>query len=635
RETPATWADVTRPDRDAVFHFRGRDYQVFGEVWVDKNGGVREPVPGEQPPKGSVRRILLMDWKGRGATFIRSTITPSLRQVERGVRSDVKGLAAVAARLVERHAKRGERGFNRGVQTLLRNTIPVDGNFRLVAPRELLDITVRKGGWFGRASRARAADMTELLDRFAGGMRNLQLSPFPLGNFFAKAGRLASYMKLAFNVPAAVNVWFSAMIQNSTTQPPKQLAESTLAAIEFYGRLFAARNAPIDLAELQKESGFTFGRSKMGSTAEQLKGLTGEALEKRLLYDEAFQELYRHPLFEAKFSDLARRMFVPATKEARGQAAEQLRAMFGKAKSKGAEFWKAATKFTGMEPIAAADHFARTVDFLGSYFSLRRAGESRAEASRRATMNVVRNHGIFNQVTRSRLIGSTFGQFAFGRQTYIMRQFDIWTRMPAEYRLRYASIALGSNYLWRALGIGDLTNQLGFSAYEIPLVGDAMEVLGLGDDDPGLEDELQHSGFVPVPLSVQGGPGMQAIGAAIRTLQGLAEGRPVGRDVMRGVESLFEPAVLAQWQRAFGTQRSDAGFEYTPCSQEFAGSERTSYTLEQRGLAQYLRDLLPGTQPEVHRETEAGAIMRATDKRVAGRRRAVSEEARGVLRRFD
>src|SRR5690606_19573941 len=143
---------------------------------------------------------------------------------------------------------------------------------RLVAPRELLDITVRKGGWFGRASRARAADMTELLDRFAGGMRNLQLSPFPLGNFFAKAGRLASYMKLAFNVPAAVNVWFSAMIQNSTTQPPKQLAESTLAAIEFYGRLFAARNAPIDLAELQKESGFTFGRSKMGSTAEQLKG---------------------------------------------------------------------------------------------------------------------------------------------------------------------------------------------------------------------------------------------------------------------------------------------------------------------------------------------------------------------------
>jgi hypothetical protein len=627
RESVATFPDLVRPDPQAVYHYRGRDYAVFGEVLVDKKTGALRPgraegADGKQEKvpaiEGEVRRTLLMDWRDRTEVFMQAPPRPSLETIRKSILADYEAL--------------------RSRSPTLHRTPGASAAYRLLDSHESMEVTVRRGGWFKRASPQRARDMTEVLDAFAGGMRDLQLKPLPLGNLFAKGARISSWSKLALSPFTAANILFGAMFQNSQTQHPKQLSESTLRAVEFYARYRTARNAPLLPAELAKSTGFKFGGALMRSTAAQLAKTPAKNLAERQMWDDAYEELAKHPLFEAKFSDLARRLFDDKP-GAGGAAAKILAALGRKQKSEGEQFWKAQTKFTGMEMVGWADHMGRTVNFLGVYMGARRAGESHAEAARLATADVVRNHGVFTAVTRAPIMRTNAGQFLFGLQTYIMRQFDIWTKMPWEYKVRYASLALGTNYFWRTMGWGDLTNTIGFSAWDSPLVGDAGMTLALGDDDkrkPGFLRESLRSGMIPVPFNVPGGPGMQALRGVGRAIGDIIQGKSPKGDLIGAARSVFEPSILTSIHKAYGTTPSPGGYEYVPYfRQQIEGDTRPSYTLQQQGVAQFLSDLIPGQQIEIAKAEDRANVARAVGARIQVERGNLRGEAKDLLRQYD
>lgn len=611
------WRDLSHAEPGTHATYRGESLQVFGEVYVMPDGYViparTRGQDGEwadaEAPDGAKRRIMLY-------SRLDSESNPQ----------------------DSRHMRRVPKLTDLNLE--LRR--PNQQTVKLLATNDaMLDVTIRDGGWFDRASRPAANNMKAALERYETGMREMRmgqrLAKLQIGEaagFVRKAvnlvtgslaefGRLSSRLKMV-GLGSPMNVLHGGLMMNAMHMSPQTGARASKWATGFFKRYLidGGRDAvpKLDLFAEVDTPEFWKGREVMKTRP------TGKLRDdvNQGFVDEASMLLLRHPSMEHTLLDMDRGIR-QRTPKGKTPTAEQVRKMTGPSG------WDVA-----LAGVKAADSFARVHNYMGVYVTARHGGKSIREADEHATASVIFNHGMFNLMTEHPLLSSWFGQWQLGLKTYVARQFFVWAAAPAQYKARYAALAMATNYLWRTTGIGDLTNTIGSSFYDLPFIGPVSEDVLLGGEEPLGPDWITRPGTMPFPMPLGRSPVMVATGDILSGLSELAKGNTTAglRQVARAAQDSLVPPIADSVNRAFLTPGEPGDHDYVPLYQK-ATDGRVSYTLRHSGIPQMLREFASGTQMEVANSIEARRIREAQRRRKAALREDVNLRLRDAVRRHD
>ena len=512
----------------------------------------------------------------------------------------------------------------------------------------LLQLGVRDGGWMDQATEARQIQMKDQIHKFKTGAERMQLDVNSAGKvvsgimsvvskpmeWAAKFGVLSSKMKMT-GVSTPGNILMGAMMMNACYLPPQAHSRAVRWAAQWAKRALTSSTdeqivpgAEIGSAEWER------GRAHMRTPKEMLDKMSPTAKARQSILDDAYVDMATSGLFEHTMLDLDRKARMePGTL----LSVRKIRKALGRG------LWDYA-----LGGVRAADTAGRAHLFLGLYVAARESGKSRKEAFTLGAQASAHAHGVFNAMTANPLLTSNVGKFALGLQSYVSRQFFIWLQAPVEFKARYATIALATNYAFQQMGLGDLTNVFGFSLYDLPFVGEPAEEAILGGEEPLGPDGWAATGMIPFHFPLPFTPVIQAIGEGVKGLKFISQMNTQDAiwSVIKAASTALRPALLDSLNRAGFTEGlpiiGDKN-ERTPDGQALVVSVdektrdgvRTSYKLPNQGIVQLMADAFPGTQMPIWEQGMQRRMNEARGRRIEGEKESLKTEFRGAVRRYD
>lgn len=518
-----------------------------------------------------------------------------------------------------------------------------------------LQASVVDGGWMAGATKKRGAEVQGLMERFKWGTDNLRMNAdaardaklavdkdgkrmdadgkaaFSLVNGImevaGRLGLLSTKLKMT-GLGSPLNILMGALTMNSASLPPQTMLQAKKWTSQLLWRKATAKRAQeIEVGAEVGSAAWEKGRGHLRTDPKKLAQMKPDQMRMQEILDDAYVDMEVSGLTEHSAFNLERDLPIkPGEVPTVGTVKKAMRP----------GIWDFA-----LSGVRAADTVGRMHNYLGVYVNARLAGMPRPQAHEFAATNVAHNHGIFNAMTANPLLTSNFGKFMLGLNSYVARQFFIWAQAPAQYKLRYGTMALATNYAAQQIGMGDLTNALGTNVYDIPGIGDWLEEIMLGGEEPLGPDQVAEAGMAPIHLPLVNSPMMSALGKAGGAIKAAVAGDY--QEALKGagtaLSAAFRPAIADSLNRAGylapHEQDEQGNYLVTSVDQKLLGTDRTSYKVKSQGSAQLAADLLPGTQETVFREGVRTRVERAQGARLEGQRANVKAQLRGLVRRYD
>lgn len=456
-----------------------------------------------------------------------------------------------------------------------------------------------------------------------------------------RIGLLSTKLKMT-GVGSPLNILLGGLSMNSAAMPMNYMARAkrwTGQALWRQGMAKFRSVEQIDPAAMKPgDAAWERGRGHMRTNPKKLAKLNPDQMRMQEILDDAYVDMTASGLADHNLFDLDKKLPV---KEGEIPTVKSIK------KAMRPKFWDVA-----LGGVRQADTVARMHNYLGIYVIAREAGKSRPEAHDTAMQSVAHNHGIFNLMTANPLLTSNFGKFALGLNGYVSRQFFIWAQAPLQYKLRFAAMTWGTNYVAQQIGLGDITQSVGTNIYDTIIGGVAEEVM-LGGEEPLGPDFIAETGHLPVHMPT-GSPMISAVvkfGMAVRSLAS-GDYQEGFKGVGTAASAAFRPAIIDSLNKAglltgvgkmlgldsFAKpheQDEQGNHLIVSVDQKLLGTNRTSYKLKHQGWLQLTKDALSGSQEEVAMETVESRVERAQKTRLEGQRANVKAQLRGLVRRYD
>ncbi len=627
KKVPATAALLAGPEGPRpTAYFQGMDWKNHGYYWVSKDGVQKVKDPADRP-EGAKMMLALSNYADMGKAYTPDSAGPSMN-----------------AKWIGEAVKTARRG---DVIELQHHSL---GAVRLVEHgRVATDVLVRDGGFMQMRNNERRQDMRAFLDELSGRLRSGETGVFGTRGRLRELGVLSNEMFTgAFSIGTAMNALAGAAVLNLGVMGINPWTHGVVTGkmLQAFTRHMRARRAMRDPANVQMERtvegeqmpSFDIGIARAMRTPEsKLRRMTEDQRREQSIWDDAFEDMARSPIFQGRIADMAESLGRPGEASAPQEIKGKLKAGVRRVRNQGFMFMQ------GVEGVV------RSQAYLATYYAYRKAGRSRREAQAGGEGAVIHAHGMFNAMSTSAFQKSWMGPWAGGIQTWASHFFGMWLRSPPEYKMRVAKVGITAMVAASMLGLGDYTNTVGFSAYDVlpPL-----EELVRGHSEGTVFEEWSKTGFIPVPmpaeliglpLSVVGGDrpprGTPAV-AGVRNVA-KATGQAMAGDLQEAGRSAlsasqaFVPSIANQINKAYFSPKLPSG-KFQVYGLTMGGhKDRPSYQLNQDGIQQLLLDWAPGMQTEVADQIYSWKMAKARDRIMSGKRSNIRDRAVTMLETMD